>query len=221
MTDKSCSGSESDQRYEGDGGEQLRRVLHLIGPRSPVLDIGCGRGNLARVCDSPCDGVEADSGRASVAERWCRRVFKGAIEDNRVREELRGRTYGAVAFVDTLEHILDAREVLEFAGELLADDGVVVVAAPNVAHYTRRVALALGDWTYTDEGLMDRTHVWFFTLGSLYDLIGGAGFVVKEASVVCAMPRGLRFLEGKMESWAPTLFGRHVVVSAAPGFGPG
>lgn len=207
--------SESEDLYQGEGGEQLERVVQLVGWQNPLLDIGCGRGNLARVCENACDGVEPDSGRAEEARRWCRDVFEGSLEDERVKAELGGRRYGAVTFIDSIEHMVDPLGALECARGLVIDGGFVVVAAPNVAHYTRRLGLVFGDWTYTDEGVMDRTHLWFFTLDSLRGLMASAGLTIRKTSVVCSMPRGLRFLETNMERLAPRVFGKHLVVCAS------
>ena len=69
-----------------------------------------------------------------------------------------------IVFGDVLEHLLDPATVLTSSLELLRPGGSIVISIPNVAHGAVRLALLQGRWNYTDTGLLDKTHIRFFTL---------------------------------------------------------
>ncbi len=83
-------------------------------------------------------------------------------------------------YADILEHLRDPWRLLASQRELLAPGGHVVVSLPNVRHYPVVLGLLRGRWRYQDEGVLDRSHLRFFTRDSARELVSGAGYRMVE-----------------------------------------
>jgi hypothetical protein len=123
-------------------------------------------------------GIELDPTAAAEASAYCERVVVGNVETLDLGEHLDDERYDAVLFADVLEHLRDPAEVLSHVRPLVADGGAVVASIPNIAHVSVRLALLGGEFRYRELGLLDETHLRFFTRESIVDLFESAGFVV-------------------------------------------
>jgi len=85
-----------------------------------------------------------------------------------------------VVFSDVLEHLHEAGEMLRQSRENLNAGGRVLISLPNVAYIENRLRLFKGDWNYTDDGILDRTHIRFYTLATARKFITDAGFMIQE-----------------------------------------
>lgn len=137
-----------------------------------ILDIGCGGGtNLAALVAGGRTGagVELDADAAGRARRRGLTVHSGDVRDPAFRRQLveAEGTFDVLLFADVLEHLVAPHEVLQGALPLLAPGGVVVVSMPNVAVWYQRLALLVGRFEYDETGILDRTHLRFFTRSSL------------------------------------------------------
>lgn len=150
------------------------------------LDVGCGYGELGAyvkegepgrfVC-----GVEIDPERARIARD---RLDLVVLADLDVLPALPQRPGGfdCVVFADVLEHLKRPEAALRAAAQVLAPGGAVVISVPNARHWHLLAQLVIdGEWRYVDSGILDRTHLRFFTLRSLQRLIDEAGFAVDGA----------------------------------------
>ncbi|MGB8932531.1 MAG: methyltransferase domain-containing protein, partial [Anaeromyxobacteraceae bacterium] len=84
-----------------------------------------------------------------------------------------------VIFADVLEHMVDPWDVLRQWRSRIREDGCIVVSLPNVAFSGILWGLVRGRWDYTDEGILDRTHLRFFTRRTMLEMVTGAGFRVE------------------------------------------
>ena len=172
---------------------QRRMLLERIGRGAEVLDIGCWAGAAGRFLierGAKVDGVEPDAEMAVLASEHYRSLVCERIEVAlpALRDE-RPEAYDAILFLDVLEHLADPWSVLEGCHALLRADGRAYVSLPNVAHWTMRKHLLLGRWDYEAYGLLDRTHLRFFTLESARDLLEGSGWrILSEAADVDQPP---------------------------------
>ena len=149
--------------------------------RARVLDLGCATGALGRVvkqAGSFVVGVELDAEAADVARTALNEVIVGDIEDEAFFERFPDATFDAVLFGDVLEHLRQPATVLARVRRLLGPDGVVITSIPNIAHAAVRLALLSGSFDYSPTGLLDETHIRFFTRASVKALFQQAGFVV-------------------------------------------
>ncbi|MFP5362087.1 MAG: class I SAM-dependent methyltransferase [Thermoleophilia bacterium] len=170
-----------------------RRLLQRTPAGSSVLDVGCWSGFAGRFLrdslGTEVEGVEPDPAMARRAERDYRAVYCMPIE--RAAEQLIAarRDYQVLLFLDVLEHLAAPGDVLRRARSLVTRDGVALVSLPNIAHWSMRKELLFGRWRYADSGLLDRTHLRFFTLASARELMVNAGWrITHEDSAITAPP---------------------------------
>ncbi len=150
-----------------------------------VLEIGCGTGNTLRYLKQQgareTFGIELDSAMAEIAMRQVDHVAVGDIEA--MEWPFADKLFDCIILGDVLEHLCDPWNVLRTLSEFLISGGQVVVSLPNVRFYGVSIPLLFrGRWTYTEEGILDRTHLRFFTRSTAVKLISGAGFVIRKVS---------------------------------------
>ncbi len=155
-----------------------------------VLEIGCGTGGFARAYrdinpSAEYWGVELFPEAAQEARGVLNQVVLGSIEDAAVLAELdarRGdRRFDVLIFGDVLEHLLDPWRVLETLRERMEPGAVVAVCIPNVGHWSLVREQLLGRWNYADAGLLDRTHLRFFSRDTAVDMLSRAGWTPLDA----------------------------------------
>lgn len=164
-----------------------------------VLDIGCASGALGAALKASGGrevwGIEINPAIAARAESRLDRVLIG---DALARgAELADASFDAVVMADSLEHIDDTGAALALARRVMTDEAKLVLSLPNVRHWSILRMLLVGDWHYTEAGIMDRTHLRFFTLRSATRTLREAGFEIEHAEgtkIAAAPPDG--FLEG-------------------------
>jgi 2-polyprenyl-3-methyl-5-hydroxy-6-metoxy-1,4-benzoquinol methylase len=163
-----------------------RIVLEEVPDGARVLDVGCATGYLAaelsrRGCT--VDGIELDPATAQQARGHCREVVVGDLEAPSTHAEVQRMLAGVrpdiIICADVLEHLRDPWTVLAWLRTLPAPGGRAVISVPNIAHWTARRALLRGRFDYTDFGLLDRTHLRFFTRATAAELARRAGFAVR------------------------------------------
>jgi 2-polyprenyl-3-methyl-5-hydroxy-6-metoxy-1,4-benzoquinol methylase len=174
--------------------EEDRVVAAAVGDAPRVLDCGCGHGRIARaLAGRTVDGIELSGEAADVARTVCRRVVTGSVTEELTWAALGEERYEAILFCHVLEHLTEPLVALNLAVQRLANRGCVVIVLPNVATWRMRWHLLSGRWEYADEGILDRTHVKFYTLKSARDFIAGAGLVVREEKLLVSPPAGNAF----------------------------
>jgi 2-polyprenyl-3-methyl-5-hydroxy-6-metoxy-1,4-benzoquinol methylase len=155
-------------------------MVELVGGTKRVLDVGCATGYLAQaLVERGCtvSGIEFDEEAAEEARPHLERLVVGDIEKIDLGETFGDDRFDVVVFGDVLEHLRDPLPVLRSARKLLADRGSVVASIPNIAHGSVRLALMAGRFDYQPLGLLDSTHVRFFTRSSIEDLFREADLV--------------------------------------------
>lgn len=153
-------------------------MVELVGGTKRVLDVGCATGYLAQaLTERGCtvSGLEFDADAAEQARPHLERLVVGDIETMDVVEAFGDERFDVIVFGDVLEHLRDPLAALRKAKALLADRGSVVASIPNIAHGSVRLALLAGRFDYQELGLLDSTHVRFFTRSSIEDLFREAG----------------------------------------------
>jgi SAM-dependent methyltransferase len=147
-----------------------------------VLDVGCARGGFAITLrgllgpEARLSGVEAVPAAAQVASRHLDEVYGGYFPDDLPRDV--GR-FDLVCFNDVLEHMLDPWSAVESASLYLSPGGRIMASIPNVRYGPHLEKLWRGGWDYEDTGILDRTHVRFFTERTVREMFEQAGYVVE------------------------------------------
>lgn len=167
--------------------------FELVGPDRDVLDVGCASGDLAMALKANgcrVSGIEYDELAAESAKPYLQRLVVGDVTQLDLVDEFGAESFDAIVFGDVLEHLVDPAEVLQRSLGLLRPGGDVIISVPNVAHGSLRLALLQGRWRYTDEGLLDRTHLRFFTRESFLAMLRDAGLRVMEFHSTVMDPLG-------------------------------
>ncbi len=166
-----------------------REVLRHSEPGDRIFEGGVSSGYLSRRFVEEgrrVDGAEIDPHAARQAELVCERVWVGDLQHLDV-DDLEG-PYQVLLFGDTLEHLPDPAEVLRRLRTKLAPSGVLVVSLPNVANWSMRLRLLAGRFDYTERGILDRTHLRFFTRRTAVNLLQSAGFEVTRIQAGVPVP---------------------------------
>lgn len=156
------------------GADSHALVVRAVPAGSSVLELGCATGSTTKVLrDKGCrvTAVEVDVAAAARAAAFADALVVADLDGAGL--DAIGGTYDVVVVADVLEHLLDARRVLDFAASRLKPGGRVIVSLPNVAHAAVRLALLTGQFRYDEFGLLDRTHVRFYTYDSVLALFDG------------------------------------------------
>lgn len=168
---------------------------------SGVLEIGCGEGALARAyrAQSPGSrylGLELFEAAAQVAAVHLDAVVVGDIESptalSQLDKLLAKSPCDTLVFGDVLEHLRDPWRVLADLRLRIQAGGTCVVCIPNVGHWSLVQQLLRGQWTYADTGLLDRTHLRFFTLDSALEMFRSAGWTILDARPRVLWPQETR-----------------------------
>lgn len=183
-------------RYEADidlGNPNIShtQIIDLVGFDKTVLDVGCATGDVARVLNSRgcrVSGVEIDAESAELARPDLEELVITDLDTSPLSDHFKAGSFDVVIFADVLEHLRDPVAVLRDSLSLLAPDGRVVISIPNVAHGSVRLALLQGRWNYTETGLLDSTHIRFFTRSGFLTLLDEAGLAVDELRATVADP---------------------------------
>ncbi|MBY0509212.1 MAG: class I SAM-dependent methyltransferase [Rhodospirillaceae bacterium] len=161
-------------------------LLRFIPPAANhVIEIGCSSGALAREFKkiSPaCNylGVEVDPAYAELARRYCDSTLVLDVEQAGEDFWQANGNRDCWVFGDVLEHLKDPWAVLRKIRAVIPTHGTIVACVPNVQHWSIQARLAIGSFDYQAEGLMDKTHLRWFTRASLIKLFSETGFTVTE-----------------------------------------
>jgi predicted TPR repeat methyltransferase len=223
--------AEATERYvwkeiPGSSHDLLRRRIHALPPGLRLLDLGAAGGHLGRAVRDHCAflaGVEPDGAIGASARE--------GYDDWRSADALScgewSTPFDAVVCADVLEHLPRPDELLARIRSWLRAGGTLLVSLPNVANVSVRAALLFGRFPYAERGILDRTHLRFYTRRSAVELVSSGGFSVRQVEAT-AMPyelavtalatppwRGpVRGLARASASFWPTLFGYQFVIES-------
>jgi len=158
------------------------RLIQWTGANRRVLDVGCGRGQVGRILSEQfgcaVTGIEIDPALAQECVGY-QQVIIGSAEDETVLASL-SAPFDVILCGDVLEHLRWPEIPLRAFHRLLAPGGYLLISVPNVAQIRIRLMLLRGRWDYTPEGIMDETHLRWFTLATLRTLVARCGWQEEE-----------------------------------------
>lgn len=151
-----------------------------------VVDVGCMKGSLAKVhraAHPDCEvyGIDIDADYAAAAAEHCNRALAGDIEtmDAALFDSL--FPSDCWVFGDCLEHLRDPWAVLRRVRAKIDPQGCLLACIPNAQHWSVQWRLVTGLFQYEDQGLLDRTHVRWFTRHTMFELFADTGWHVEQA----------------------------------------
>jgi 2-polyprenyl-3-methyl-5-hydroxy-6-metoxy-1,4-benzoquinol methylase len=160
-----------------------QRVLAMLdSERHPlrILDAGTASGYMGAILRSRghyVAGIDIDGGVASVAQEFYADFCVADLEDFSFDY---AQPFDYIVFADVLEHLRDPARVLRASLRALDPAGKVIVSIPNIAHIAIRLMLLAGHFDYMERGILDRTHLRFFTRRSLNALLSECGLLVED-----------------------------------------
>lgn len=220
-------------RYEHlslDPDDAGMKLASLIAPKSRILDVGCGTGVVTEIirqqkCASII-GIDPDAERVQRATARGLDVHLGILSSEFTQQH---GPFDYIVFADVLEHLPNPAEIIAMAKGGLKPGGSVVASVPNVAHWFVRTDLLAGRFDYQDCGIMDATHLRWFTRRSIREFFERLGFQItaldctvnidlpdykRRAPWRWMSPSFRRRLVGKLAAWWPGLFGCQYIVRA-------
>ena len=155
----------------------------LAEPPGTVLDIGCGGGATGKAIKEKFPGtrvagIEMNPQAAEHARRWLDRIACARVEDVEPSRDFPGERFDTVLLLDVLEHMYDPWNALVRIRGWLAPGARVVASVPNVRNLATLSQIAGGRFDYDANGVLDITHVRFFTRATLLELFAQTGYDV-------------------------------------------
>lgn len=144
-----------------------------------ILDVGCSSGYLGETLKDVGHtvwGVDPDPDAALAANQVLDYCFQGTVED--FFQHHQKQRFNIIIFADVLEHTLDPLNILQLCKAHLTEQGAIIASVPNVAHLSVRTMLLEGRWEYAELGILDRTHIKFFTRRTLIQLFSDAAYQI-------------------------------------------
>jgi 2-polyprenyl-3-methyl-5-hydroxy-6-metoxy-1,4-benzoquinol methylase len=160
-----------------------------------VLEVGCAGGmtgkTLRETGFQEVVGIELIEKIAKQGELYYDRLFIGDVE----KMELPYETghFDCILYPDVLEHLRDPWKIMKGHNALVKKGGTIICSIPNIRHYrVIKKLLFKGKWEYQDDGIMDKTHLRFFTISSIGEMLVDSGF---EVTHVVKKPSGAKWLK--------------------------
>ncbi len=165
-----------------DDANPLNRINAIIPEGSKILDIGAGNGILAEVLKSThskliIDGIEPDLYAAKIAKNSYRNFYNDTFQNvkNKINKEL----YDFIVLADVIEHTENPLMVIKDLFKYVQNNTKIILSIPNVAFGSVRINLLNGKFDYTNLGILEKTHLRFFTLSTIKKLISNTNFKIE------------------------------------------
>lgn len=160
-----------------------QKIIQSVPNGSAILEIGFASGYIAEKLKKNGNtivGVEINKQDALRAKNIYEKIVIGNIEDINILKKIGTRKFDVIIFADVLEHLQDPNFVLKNIKKLLSPKGNIIISVPNIAFLTNRFLHLLGNFDYQDWGIMDRTHLRFFTYKTLLQLVQSSGLHISQ-----------------------------------------
>lgn len=182
------------EKYDTLNYKVLDMVAEASFPNCKVLDVGCWTGNLGGALKKrlsyqiTIDGIENNSNAVkSVKDRGIyNKIFEMDLNNPFLPLNMQ---YDIIVFSDVLEHLIDPEKTLQEILKNLGPRGWVIMSLPNIAFIKYRLLHFLGNWDYKNSGIMDRTHLHFYTLDTMKALFKACNLEIVEQQSLMAIPK--------------------------------
>lgn len=165
-----------------EGNDTAARTLRLVGTDKRVLELGCSVGTQSRVLrqDLNCDvtGIEINPAAAEQARSYCSKVIVGNLDELDFDSALGRDKFDVVLCADVLEHLYNPTILLSKVKPLIDTKGYLVASLPNIVHAAVIFEMLRGKFDYRQKGLLDNSHIRFFTRRTIIDSFSAAGFKI-------------------------------------------
>lgn len=158
-------------------------VLKILNKKSNqrILDIGCGDGSFSEKIKRSnykigIDYLAGNEKLNDIFNKYYQYDINKGLHEKIYDEE----KFDVILLLDVLEHLISPDKILNDCKKIIKDDGKIIVSLPNIANIYVRLNLLFGRFPYSDRGILDRTHLHFFTLGSAKKLLRKHNFIIER-----------------------------------------
>ncbi|QAV25727.1 hypothetical protein BTDUT50_02910 [Neobacillus thermocopriae] len=167
-------------------------ILRKIKNNSKVLEFGPATGYMTKYMKENLNctvyGVEIDERAAAEAIKYSEDVVVCDIDTLEWKNKLNSKRFDYIIFADVLEHLKNPWKVLRESKDLLDENGIILISIPNISHNAVIMELLSGEFRYRKLGLLDDTHLRFFTRNTLLELVNDSGLTVTNLEEVVMSP---------------------------------
>jgi 2-polyprenyl-3-methyl-5-hydroxy-6-metoxy-1,4-benzoquinol methylase len=176
------------------GNDAPAKILRAVGHGKRVLEVGCASGVQSKILSERqgcrVTGIEINPFAAEEARRYCESVIVADLESLSFDSALGGEEFDVIIIADVLEHLREPASVLGHLKNRLLPEGRILASIPNVVYAGLILQMVSGRFDYRPYGLLDDTHLRFFTLKSIYRLFESCALAITD------LDRVLRPIEG-------------------------
>lgn len=165
------------------------KVLENVNPKQVILSIGCGNAELEKEIKklgSIVYGIDVDPQAILIAKDKIDEAITLDIEKTKELPYTQ-KKFDVIIFIDVLEHLLDPLSTLKKVKPYLKRDGYIIASIPNIANWRIRFGLLFGKFDYANYGILDRSHLKFYTLSNAKRLLCEAGFNIAKVDFTTNM----------------------------------
>jgi len=159
----------------------------LTGKNKKVLELGSASGYISKILkDNGCQvtAIEGNSKYIDELKKITDNVYCIDLDDIILQDILNDQKFDVILLGDVLEHLKNPVDILKQIKSFLNESGYIVCSIPNVAHGSIRLKLLNGIFNYTETGLLDKTHIRFYTFKTIISLLEETGFLITQLFTV-------------------------------------
>ena len=155
-------------------------VYDLIEKNTKILDLGCATGYFGRKLakkNVEIYGADVDAGAINQARKYYKKVIQSDLNKLAIGS-LPKQYFDYVLLLDVIEHLTNSKQLFKKIFKLINSNGKLIISTPNILHISVRYKFAFGKFQYEKHGILDETHVHFYTIASLVSLIREMGYKI-------------------------------------------
>lgn len=192
----------------------------FVPPESSVLEIGCATGFMGAylINKKKCKvvGVEKFPDEAKEAKKVLTKVIQGDIEDNDTLKKIsKEGNFDVILASAIIQHLVDPHKALKSWKKFFKKNGRLVITGSNITHWSMRKKVLFGEFEYQEYGLLDNTHLHFFTPKTFKKLITDAGYTIEDYKID-SVGGGFPKVSLLLSKFFPNLFTYQMVIEAKP-----
>ena len=209
-------------KYDNVNPVILEYILESSEEKPAILDIGCWTGTLGRALKNEnnvlfeIDGIDFNEEALELARSHndYRKTYSVDL-NNYSFDEIANKQYDLIILGDVLEHTINPDKIMRDLVPKLKENGSFIISLPNVGFLKYRYLHLLGHWNYTNTGIMDKTHLRFFTFNSMRDFFAKNGLGVVSFKNLNAVSRIYWPVNLLAKIW-PNMFALQIVFKIKP-----